>query len=43
MGISAHGGIDAEVRVQTTKVTRTAAFLNAIMWQNKHIGIEAKI
>lgn len=38
--MSDYGNIEAEVRSQATKATRTAACLNNVVWRSKHIGIE---
>ncbi|XP_057654786.1 uncharacterized protein LOC130893037 [Diorhabda carinulata] len=40
--ISGFEHIENEVREQTTKALRIAACLNETIWQNKHIGIQAK-
>lgn len=44
MGIEMIGyeNIEAKVRNQTMKVTRTAACFNNTIWRNKYLGIEDK-
>lgn len=44
LGVEVFGyrDVETEVREQTNKVVRIAAFLNNTIWQNKHMGIEAK-
>ena len=37
-----YGDVDAEVREQTTRATKIAGCLNATIWRNKNIGLEAK-
>ena len=40
--LSGYGDDKAEVREQTTRATKIAGCLNATIWRNKNIGIEAK-
>ena len=40
--LSGYGDVEAEVREQTTRATKIAGCLNATIWRNKNIGIEAK-
>lgn len=42
MRISGYGDVETEVRNQSTKVARTVAYLNNIIWMNKHTEIDAK-
>ena len=37
-----YGDVEAEVREQTTRATKITSCLNATIWRNKNIGIEAK-
>ena len=40
--LSGYGDVEAEEREQTTRATKIAGCLNATIWLNKKIGIEAK-
>ena len=41
--LSGYDDVEAEVREQTTRATKIAGCLNARIWRNKNIGIEARI
>ena len=40
--LSGYGDVEAEVREQKTRATKIIDCLNATIWRNKNIGIEAK-
>lgn len=40
--ISGYGYVEAEVRKQAFKETRTYACLNSTIWRNKHMGTEVR-
>ena len=40
--LSGYSDVEAEVREQTTRATKIFGRLNATIWRNKNIGIEAK-
>ena len=40
--LSSYGDVEAEVRKQTTRATKIAGCLNAIIWRDMNIGIKAK-
>lgn len=42
MAISGYGDVKAEVKQETTKATRIAAYLKHIIWQNNHMDVETK-